>query len=88
MVPFNWGAWMIQGVRMKASGCLGRGNRVIGNEKARMEIQNFLKALDSYSESFARNPRVSFVQHRSGLMTVRRRGSGRAKQRGAKAQND
>lgn len=79
---------MIQGVRMKGSGYSGKGDRVIGNEKARIEIQNFLKALDSYSESFARNPRVSFVQHRSGLMTVRRSGSGRAKQHGAKAHQD
>lgn len=58
---------------------MSRSDRVSGNEEACLEIQRFLKALDSYPECFARNPEVSFEQHHSGLMLVGRNGSGRAK---------
>jgi hypothetical protein len=33
------------------------------DERARMEIEMFLKALDSYPKIFARNPRITFKQH-------------------------
>jgi len=33
------------------------------NEQVRREIQGFLRAVDSYPERFAREPRVSFQQH-------------------------
>lgn len=52
--------------------------RVRGNEKASLEIQKFLKALDSYPRRFARDPGVSFAQHHRSLLPVRRNGSSRA----------
>ena len=85
---------MIQGVRMKrnkssrGSDRVNRSDRVSGNEEASLEIQGFLKALDSYPECFARNPGVSFEQHQSGLMAVGRKGSDWAKQRGSDARKN
>jgi hypothetical protein len=35
------------------------------NEQARLEIQNFLHALDSYPARAAKEPRISFQQHLS-----------------------
>jgi hypothetical protein len=35
----------------------------LGNERVRLEIQSFLKALDSYPDRFAKEPKVSFEQH-------------------------
>lgn len=35
------------------------------NEEARLEIQNFLHALDSYPARAAKEPRISFQQHLS-----------------------
>lgn len=63
----------------RRSGRVNRSDRVSGNEEACLEIQSFLKALDSYPERFARNPGVSFEQYHSGLMSGRN-GSSRAKQ--------
>jgi hypothetical protein len=39
-----------------------------GNEQVRREIQSFLQALNSYPDRFARNPRISFEEHCSGLV--------------------
>ena len=57
---------------MKRKKSFRRSDRVSGNEEACLEIQSFLKALNSYPESFARNPRVSFEQHHSGFRPVGR----------------
>jgi hypothetical protein len=35
------------------------------NEQSRLEIQNFLHALDSYPARAAKEPRISFQQHLS-----------------------
>jgi len=84
---------MIQGVQMKRNKSSPRSDRVSGstrvsgNEEACLEIQRFLKALDSYPECFAQNPGVSFEQHHSDFMPVRN-GSDRAKQRGSDARKD
>lgn len=43
-------------------------NRAPGNEQVRVEIRNFLKALDSYPQRFAEDRRVSFEEHRSSLV--------------------
>jgi hypothetical protein len=40
------------------------------NESVRAEMQTFVKALASYPDRFAVNPRVSFDQHRISLMVV------------------
>ena len=40
---------------------------VTGNDQVRIEIQSFLQALRSYPERFARNPRLTFEEHCSGL---------------------
>jgi hypothetical protein len=37
------------------------------NEEARLEIQNFLHALDSYPARAVKEPRISFLQHLSTL---------------------
>jgi hypothetical protein len=37
------------------------------NEEARLEIQNFLHALDSYPTRAAKDPRISFQQHLSNV---------------------
>jgi hypothetical protein len=34
----------------------------------RREIENFLRALHSYPERFARDPRVTFEEHHGGLV--------------------
>jgi hypothetical protein len=38
------------------------------NRQVREEIQNFLRALDSYPARFAKHPRVSFQQHLRSLL--------------------
>jgi hypothetical protein len=55
-------------------------DRVSGNEEAYLEIQNFIKALNSYPACFARTPGVSFDQHQSGLAAIKSNESSRAKQ--------
>jgi hypothetical protein len=42
-----------------------------GNEQVRREIQSFLQALNSYPDRFARNPRISFEEHCSGLVQAK-----------------
>jgi hypothetical protein len=43
-------------------------SRLTGNDHVRIEMQSFLQALRSYPERFARNPRLTFEEHRSGLV--------------------
>jgi hypothetical protein len=42
-------------------------NHLSGNEQVRREIQRFLQALRSYPDRVARNPRITFEEHCSGL---------------------
>jgi hypothetical protein len=42
--------------------------RSFGNEQVRKEMASFLRALHSYPERFARNPGLSFEEHRSALV--------------------
>lgn len=37
------------------------------NREALVELENFLRAVDSYPERFASEPSVSFEQHRNSL---------------------
>jgi len=52
----------------------GKARRVRGelqmltNEQVRREMQNFLQALDSYPDRFAREPEISFEEHCSSLI--------------------
>ncbi|HLZ40051.1 MAG TPA: hypothetical protein VKQ11_03775 [Candidatus Sulfotelmatobacter sp.] len=39
-----------------------------GNEQVRVEIETFLRALNSYPALFAANPRVTFEEYRTSLM--------------------
>jgi hypothetical protein len=57
---------------MKGKGYQRSEDRVSANEQARVEIQSFLRALDSYAECFARNPGVSFEEYSSRLIMVAR----------------
>lgn len=69
MVPHIRGQPKTGHVGMKAKGMSGRdSSRVSANEQARVEMQSFVKALDSYPRSFAQNPQLSFDQHRIRLM--------------------
>ncbi len=43
------------------------------NEEAVEEIQKFLRALDSYPERVAKEPKVSFRRHLSGLFKASRK---------------
>lgn len=43
-------------------------DQVSGNEKVRIEIQAFLRALSSYPERFKRHPGMSFAEHCSSLI--------------------
>jgi hypothetical protein len=47
---------------------LAEDNHMSRNEQVRREIQVFLQAVDSYPDRFAREPEVTFEQHRSGLV--------------------
>ena len=87
-VPARRDGWKIQGVRMKRNKSSRRSDRVIGNEEARVEMKSFLEALDSYPECFARNPGVSFEQHRIGFMPVGRNGAGRTQRHGCDARKN
>lgn len=40
------------------------------NDQVHVEIQSFLEALDSYPERFAREPEITFEQHRSSLAAL------------------
>jgi hypothetical protein len=42
----------------------------MSNERVRVEIQIFLRALDSYPAMFAVNPEISFEEHRARLMDL------------------
>lgn len=39
------------------------------NDQVRVEMQTFLRALDSYPDHFARNPNLTFVQYLSSLVS-------------------
>ena len=56
------------------------------NEQARLEIRNFLHALDSYPARAAKEPRISFQQHLStvSVPTHDDRRSNRVARRAAK----
>jgi hypothetical protein len=45
-------------------------NSLSGNERVRMEILSFLWALDSYPERFAKDPSITFEEHRSSLISL------------------
>jgi len=45
-------------------------NSVSVNERVRVEILSFLWALDSYPERFAKDPSITFEEHRSSLMSL------------------
>lgn len=64
----------------RGSDRVSNNDRVSGNEGAYLEIQNFLKALDSYPECFAQKPGVSFEQHQRDFASVKRSRFGRARE--------
>lgn len=45
-----------------------KGHYMSSNEQVRAEIQTFLKALDSYADRVAKEPKVTFEQHHVSLM--------------------
>lgn len=45
-----------------------RGHRMSGNEQVRAEIRTFIKALASYADRVARDPKLTFEEHRVSLM--------------------
>lgn len=55
---------------MKVKASRHRSIEMHTNESVRAEMQTFVKALVSYPDRFAVNPRVSFDQHRISLMVV------------------
>ncbi|HUA15577.1 MAG TPA: hypothetical protein VMG31_09775 [Verrucomicrobiae bacterium] len=47
---------------------VARATRSAGNEQARREMENFLRALDSYPARFVKEPHVTFDEHWRALM--------------------
>lgn len=45
-------------------------NHALANELVRVEMQAFLKALDSYPARFAVEPDVTFEEHRASLIQL------------------
>jgi len=43
-------------------------NRVSANEQVRSEIQSFLRAVNTYPDRFARDPKISFKKYCGSLM--------------------
>jgi len=41
--------------------------RISGNEQVRNEIERFMRAIDSYPDRFARDPRLTFEEHHGRL---------------------
>jgi hypothetical protein len=39
-----------------------------GNEQVRKEIESFMRAMHSYPDRFARDPRVTFEEHHDRLV--------------------
>ena len=64
---------------MKARRMRSQQTNLIANRQALEEISNFLRALDSYPDRVARDPEISFEQHRDSMLETRdvvsRRGS-------------
>ena len=69
--------------RIRRRGCAGQGavkinsqtrsvrvgeRRRSENAQVRKEIENFLQAVRSYPDRFARDPRVTFEEHHGGLV--------------------
>jgi len=63
----------------RGSDRVSNNDRVSGNEDAYLEIQNFLKALDSYPKCFAQKPGVSFEQHQRDFTSAKRTRTGGAR---------
>lgn len=55
-------------MKAKMSGVTWGENSVSANEEVRSEIQIFLEALSSYPERFAKEPGITFDEHRSSLL--------------------
>ncbi|HTW59689.1 MAG TPA: hypothetical protein VMD99_16290 [Terriglobales bacterium] len=53
---------------MKARKIRVERRRTPGNRQVRREIQNFLRALNSYPDRFSKNPGISFEQHYDGVI--------------------
>ncbi len=62
----------------KVSQVRGSEGEMSADEQVRTEIQSFLRALDSYPDRFAREPEITFEEHRNSLAqtTVRPRRRG------------
>jgi hypothetical protein len=43
-------------------------NQVSANEKVRYEMQSFLRAVNSYPDRFARDPKITFEKYCGSLM--------------------
>jgi len=54
---------------MNDKGSRGSEGHMSGDELVRVEMESFLQALESYPERFASNPRITFEQHRSSLVS-------------------
>ena len=62
-----WASWVEQEMKAKMRETSVGVNPVSANDQVRSEIQAFLEALNSYPESFARDPQITFEEHRGSL---------------------
>ena len=77
-------AYATRGVcKMKAMKNRVQGADSVGNQQVREEIENFLRALSSYPESFLRHPGISFEQHRDLIASAQAQAEKPASRRAA-----
>jgi hypothetical protein len=67
---------------MKGRNTRVQGESMLGNQQVREEIESFLRALNSYPESFSRHPGISFEQHHSLIASEKNHAEKFASRRG------
>jgi hypothetical protein len=73
----------IKGRKTRVQGESTLGGQLLREEQVREEIESFLRALNSYPESFSRHPGISFEQHHSLIASEKAQVEKLASRRGA-----
>jgi hypothetical protein len=64
--------------RMKGRRTPAKKIRSFGNQQVRREMQNFLRALNSYPDYFSKHPGISFAQHHGRIVEAAKSASRRS----------
>jgi hypothetical protein len=73
----------IKGRKTRVQGESMLGSQPLREEQVREEIESFLRALNSYPESFSQDPGISFEQHHSLIASEKAQVEKLASRRGA-----